>query len=847
MKKTRQYLMVLCTVLLTSCNLFIDEDLENQLIEYSGRGYDEIVSDSTDNYSVTYQYKKTTMELNADNPLTQHIVRVETIDSAQCHYIHFDSATPKDMLPKVGQHIVSNNIDLFPLGLCALVGIVEKEGSEWVVTCKSTDVKDAFEYLKFHATMPAGDYFDEYDIYDEGGNFLAHIDNREKHATARANTRGEEGDDYLNLDVDIGIPDVQENELDEWKDKYFPENFSFSITGNIKGKLYADCDFDWDNGLNISFKLKEGAFTVKITLECSTGMSSMKKLFGNDDLLNGKVRITVGPVVVVPVFGFSVHYQIYGSLKAEFTYTKPLDFEVGFTNGDFSAKNNSGKSSTNLSFEAACNVDCPIVKLSLGFGLFSSDLSIRAEIYAKVATQVGVSMDFRNFGSEGGEPANSDFNPKFTMDFQLGIAVALVAKGMIISKVLNKIKKHVKERTSHVKAVTNYFKNGSYADWVALKKGEYVNPETLAEMEKILGNKTGQDREDLIDAWIKSKAKENSSIKDLSNDAMDTEMNGHVIKPGEAEDDKEFSLRLGPFYPDLLKWNITTKYMFPKMKEGSFKVGQKWTAPNEPIVFIAEWAVEDPGIICNFKTLYPCFTVLSGSDEIYRLFVEEEYNAELTGDTPKGRIYSVEIPELLADEVYTCIPGYANEFGGPPVVQDKGLSFATITPTISIVKLVETGQELVEEKVGPVVVARTHRFHFDTYSNVAGTMNIQEWGILDNNDKSSSKKHTSKNAKQLNSGNYIHHWTVGTLSNISKVTVKLSPYIFGRDATDLNDMSQAKVFPEFKKRLKWDYDFTDGSRGVTRTVEKVGDDVSEDELNYTLKLDSVTYNGVRIM
>lgn len=37
MKNTVQYLMMLCTVVLTSCNLFIDEDLENQLIEYNGR------------------------------------------------------------------------------------------------------------------------------------------------------------------------------------------------------------------------------------------------------------------------------------------------------------------------------------------------------------------------------------------------------------------------------------------------------------------------------------------------------------------------------------------------------------------------------------------------------------------------------------------------------------------------------------------------------------------------------------------------------------------------------------------------------------------------------------------
>ena len=831
MKKTRQYLILACTLLLTSCNLFIDEDLERQLMEYSGKGYDAVVSDSAENYRVTYQYKKTTMELNANSALTKHITRVETIDESQCHYIHFDAATPQDMLPRVGQHIVSNNLDVFPLGLCALVGVVEKEGGEWVVTCKSTDVKDAFEYLDFHASMPVGDYFDEYDVYDERGNFMAHVDKRSEHAAARTRGDDEKGDDYLNVDLDIGMPDMDAAEKDEFHDAFLPKGVNFTFEGNIKGKLYADCDFDWDKGLNITFKLKDGAFSVTITLECTKGMDSIKKLFGNDDLLNGKVRITVGPVVVVPVLGFSVNYQIYGSLKTKVTYTKPLDFEVSFTDGDFHAKNNSGKSKLDVGFEASCNVDFPIVKISLGFGLFSSDLSIRAEIYFKLATQVGVAMDFRVFGE--GEPENCDFNPKISMDLQMGIAVALVAKGMIITKVLNKIKNHVKERSGHMKAVSNFAKNGTYTEWVALKNGEFVNPEVLAEMEKILEGKTGKDREDLIDSWIKSKAKEVGNIKALSDDAVDTELNGHVVKPGEGEDDKEFALRLGPFYPDLLKLNLFTKYMFPKMKEGSFKVGQKWSGPDDPVVFEAEWTVEDPGIVTNFKKLYPCFTIKWGSDIIDRLFVAEEFNAALTGDTPKGRKYTVEIPGLVDEICYTCIPGYALTYGGEPVVQDKGMSFATFTPTISIAKLEKSDQEVLTVKRG-LLTTKEYRFRFLTFTSVTGIVNIREWGILDLNDTNPDTQRHKEDYSVLKQGNYVHYWTVQSASE--NVTVRLRPYIFGRDATNLKDISQAKLFPIYEKTLKYksEFDFTEDSRYTTDLYDDDGQD-------YTITLDSVTY------
>lgn len=837
MKKTRQYLILACTLLLTSCNLFIDEDLERQLMEYSGKGYDAVVSDSTDNFSVTYQYKKTTMELNANNPLTKHITRVETIEDAKCHYIHFDGATPQDMLPRVGQHIVSNNIDVFPFGLCALVGIVEKEGGEWVVTCKSTDVKDAFEYLQFHASVPAGDYFDEFDVYDGAGDFLVHVDNREENAKARAEarTRGdeEEAEKFIPLNIPIGLPPMSGSEYDALKTKLgLPSNLTITYQGSIKGKLYADCDFDWDKGLNIKFSLKEGCFTDSISIVLTGGMDDMKKILGNDDILNGKIRLTVGPVVVVPVFGFSVNFQIYGSLEASLKYTKPFEIEVGFVDGDFYSKDTSGKSTTELKIENASHFDLPIVKLSLGFGLFSSDLSLRAEIYAKLASKVGVSISLKDFGA-GDEPLNCDFNPKITVDFGLGIAVALVAKGMIISKVLSKIKSHVKERSGHMQAMTNYFSNGSYADWVALKNGEYVNPETLAEMEKILGNKTGKDREDLIDSWVKAKAKENYGLKGLSDKAIDTEMTGHVVQPGEGEADKEFALRLGPFYPKILEWNIMDRYIFPKMKEGSFKIGQKWTAPDEPIVFTAEWTVEDPGLITYLKAVYPCFTIKSGSDFIDRLFVPNKFNASLTGDTPKGTKYSVEIPGMLEDVCYGCIPGYALTYGGKPVVQDKGLAFAAFTPTISILKLEKSSQEEVIIDHG-FMKTKAYRIHFVTHTSVTGLINIKEWGILDLNDTNPDTQRHKSSSSVLHEGSYAHSWTVTSASQ--NVTVRLRPYIFGRDATNLKDISQAKLFPIYEKTLKYksEYDFTEDSRYTTDLYDDGGQD-------YTITLDSVTY------
>lgn len=837
MKNTLQYMLMLCTVLLTSCNLFIDEDLERELREYSGRGYDKVVSDSADNFKVDYQYKSTTLELNADNPLTQHIVRVETIDSAGAHTIYFDASTPENLLPQVGQHIVSNNLDVFPFGLCALVGIVEKSGGEWVVNCKNADVKDAFEYLDFHASIPVGDYFDEYDIYDEDGEFLAHIDNREENAAAR--TRSDDGEKFINVNIPFDLP-LSSDRLTEWRKKFYNDHFKLTFTGGIKGKLYADCDFDWDEGLNIKFKFKDGSFEFGIKIETIGGMPDSKKVFGNNDLLNGKVRLTVGPVVVVPVFGFSVNAQVYGSLTTEIKYKKPFDFEIGFADGDFYSKDNSGKSTLTTKFEAACNFDFPVVKISLGFGLFSSDLSIRAEVYAKLATKASVATGTSTFFDETDEPVHIDYNPKLTTDFQLGFAVALVAKGMIIKKVLKKIKEYVKDRSSGMKALSNYMANGSYSDWIAFKQGKLgdIKPSVLEEMEKCLGGTKDEARANLIDEWIRTKQKENQGLRDPSF----ADMTGHVVEPGEGEDDKEFALRLGPFYPDKLKWPLVNRYMFPKMKEGSFKVGQKWTAADQDIIFSGEWAVEDPGFITYAKTLYPCFTIMSGSEELFTLFPENVEDAELNGSTPKNKKYTVEIPHLEAEYPYTCIPGYALSYEGRPVVQDKGLAFCTVTPTISIVKLVETDHSV--DVIGETSYA-IHHFHFDTYSNVKGSVNIKEWGIYDNTDINPlTARHKSKSAT-LQSGNYVHHWSVTTTK--TKIQIDLSPYIFGRDALNTINFDYAKKFPAFKKKLKYEFDFSDDSRRSSRVIKKAEGDVPDYERDYELKLDSVTYEGVRIM
>ncbi|MBR6121684.1 MAG: hypothetical protein IKQ05_04760 [Prevotella sp.] len=837
-KNAIQYLTMLCAVLLTSCNLFIDEDLENQLIEYNGKGYDNVVSEQGENFQVEYQYKKTTMELNADNPLTQHIVQVESVDSARYHVIHFDASTPVDLLPRVGQNIVSNNQDIFPFGLCDLVGVVEEVGGEHLVHCKGTDVADAFEKLKFHATFPVGDYLDEYDVYDDAGNFLAHIDNREENANARKTRGDEEADDYLKINIPFDIP-WESDHLKEWlkQNAFNTDHFKVELTGGIKAKLYADCDFSFDDGLKMSFKLKDGSFDIGVKIEVSAGVGP-KKLFGNDDLLNGKVRFTVGPVVVVPVFGFSVNFEVKGTLTTEVKYHKPFDFEFGFADGDFYSHNNSGDGTLTTSFEAACSFDFPVVKLSLGFGLFSSDLSIRAEIYAKLGTKVTLASGSAEYlRNDGKNPTDISFSPKLNCDFQLGIAVALVAKGMIIGKVIEKIKEHVKERSAFMGEMENYLKNGGYSEWVNLKNGatSLIDPKVLAAMEKELGGAKGEERDKLIDEWIKRKGEEVGNIKGLSDKAANTEMTGKVVDPGEANADKEYALRLGPFYPELLKWPLVDRYLFPKMKDGTFRMGRDWDYNKENLIWNAEYVLEDPGLMSIVRDYYPGFLIKLGSQEIIYMVANDGKKLSVKD---KGKKITSEFKGLYQDYVYTCQPGYAVTGTDKATMWDKPITFSATTPSISIVDLKETKKERKDqynEQGDPI--GATYNYAFDTYSEVKGSRNVKEWGIIDlNDDNAKTRVHTSKSAS-LKSGQYVHHWSIKNTKK-SKVLISLRPYVFAKDG-DKTDWNDAKMFPIFNATIQDDFDFT--SRPMQPAPEYLGFEAT------TVELDSVTYDGVRIL
>jgi len=829
MKNTVQYLMMLCTVVLTSCNLFIDEDLENQLIEYNGRGYDEVVTDSTEFYEVNYQFKKTTMELTATSPLLRYLVRVESNDVAGNHCLYFESGTPRELLPKPGMGLVSSYTTLFPYGLCDLVGQVEEEDGLIAVYTGHVDVQELFDDLSFSMDVPFGGYVEEYDVWDEEGNLVAHVNNRE---SSEAATRGDDleaTDDYLNIDIPFKLPDNVENNF--LKLKGFGDHATMELTGGIKGKLYCHADFSLSDGLQFSLRLKDGKLDIGYKVTVSVGMSDPKKLLGSNDLLDGKVRIPVGPVVVVPVLGFSVNLQISGELSVELHYLKEFDMEVGFDGEDFYNNSTTKEGQFKVDFAANCSFQFPMIKISVGFGLYTSAISFRGEVYINLVTKAALVA-----GSlvDNGE-VDIQTNPKITVDLKIGFAVAIVAKGAVITTILEKVKSYVRERAAALDAVKMLEGVPDYGDWIRYKAGRTLAPEKQKAIEEMMKGVPNNQRDQYIDVFAKNAWKNQVTPPTVPQDIDWKDNQGRDL-----DKDKEFALRLGPWYPEILTFPLMSKFLFPKMKEGSFRVGRNWDAKQEKLVFTAEFILDDPGLLSMARDYYPMFLIQLGSEDILLEMANE--GEKLSWKTPQGKKFTAKFPGLAPDQTYTCRPGYAYSGKDRPSIWDKPITFSATTPSISIVDLKmtkNTREVMYDENIQPT--GMIYSYSFDTYSEVKGSRNVSEWGIIDLNDQNAKTRvHTSKSST-LKSGQYIHHWSIKN-TRLSKIKISLQPYVFAKDGNK-SDWSEAKFFPVYHATIQDEFDFTDDSR----LMRPVPADYGHQFEPAVLQLDSVTCDGMRVM
>lgn len=236
---------------------------------------------------------------------------------------------------------------------------------------------------------------------------------------------------------------------------------------------------------------------------------------------------------------------------------------------------------------------------------------------------------------------------------------------------------------------------------------------------------------------------------------------------------------------------------FPKVKDNTFKVIKQWSADGKSLDFNGEYELSSIGFIGNLgKSYYPALMIKKGST-IVRILSAEDGGS--FSKVEKGKKYHFKIAAMKDDVQYTAIPCYYDNnlhilAQMKPVIIDKGLTFYTTTPSMSITSVVPKDYKQDYDKNAGYGSSGgyeyRHTFKVDSRVSVKGIQNISSWGIRD--DVSGTTNSKSKNGNyQDKDGTYVFHWTFRRYSHYSsafarqEVHIKLVPRysIVGDDKT----------------------------------------------------------------
>lgn len=244
------------------------------------------------------------------------------------------------------------------------------------------------------------------------------------------------------------------------------------------------------------------------------------------------------------------------------------------------------------------------------------------------------------------------------------------------------------------------------------------------------------------------------------------------------------TLNLGP-------WPITPLCAswpwFPKLKDKSFKIVKQWSADGKTLDFNAEYELSSIGFIGNIgKTFYPALMIKKGSTMVKIVPAEDGGSFS---DVEKNKMYHFKIAAMKDDVQYTAIPCYYDNnlhiiAQIKPVIIDKGLTFYTTTPSMSITSVVPQDYKQDYDKNAGYGSSGgyeyRHTFNVDSRTSIKGIQNISSWGVRD--DVSGTTNSKSKNGNyQDKDGTYVMHWTFRRYSHYSsaysrqQVHIKLVP------------------------------------------------------------------------
>lgn len=362
----RRFLYSYAFLLVTLCSC------QENIIDMSYRGFDSPVTESTDDYTITYQYKEGVIVLGEEK--LKYLEKIEA-DTILC----FLPNTPIDLLPKIGDIISARVTSKTPYGLGNIV--LERFEDDGFVKCVTTvtPLDDIFSELawEFNAylsdsilsgyTDETGEFIQPSYVYYDEENDSCYLE--------EAKTRKTIGHKKL-----LSLP------IHPKKDGILRTDFSGSInlgafvhcSGDIKENTF---NFYFQPILNLDAVLKIGAVYDKEGFFQDIDEYSLFKL---ENIVKGVIQL--GPVTLRPYVDIETYLDFFASGAVTFRFDKTFSAKIGYSQaiGGYIDNETSGGDLrdcfSNMTFDGNANLALRCI-FDVGCGLYTKRIALSLAPY----------------------------------------------------------------------------------------------------------------------------------------------------------------------------------------------------------------------------------------------------------------------------------------------------------------------------------------------------------------------------------------------------------------------------------------------------------------------------------
>lgn len=364
-KNKIQISVLMCLLILTSC---LDNKIDVNTLP-AVEGFEKPVTESTDEYSITFQYNEGVILL--DEAAQENIVRVEA-DSI----LYFSSSTPSELLPEVGDLITSRISDKLPFGLGnQVLEVSEQEGTiRCVTTLASLD--DIYKELSWEYNSSLTDSLIEGYI-DENGNAVA-----PKYVWYNEET----GD----IDANATRGTVGHHKLIQWPFEFQTVDKESKVEGSIYVGAFVHCSGDVRNN-NFEFYVEpiigtDATFTAGIMFDADIWQDMFEwNIFKLKDKL--KTFIQLGPLTLRPYVDIEAYLSAAASGTIDIELGKTFSARLGYsqTNGSY-IQNTTAKGKENDFFRGIDMLNGNVAGkyrclFDVGCGIYTKKVAIAIEPY----------------------------------------------------------------------------------------------------------------------------------------------------------------------------------------------------------------------------------------------------------------------------------------------------------------------------------------------------------------------------------------------------------------------------------------------------------------------------------